>query len=297
MALMYDSVNGPNIPANAAIVGGYDDGNYAWPPEWWNLFPNAQHVHITVLGDPSSQVFDYETGNAEGAMPNWATGKLASGQRPTVYCNSSTWQQAIDALSGVGVTQTQVDWWIANYSDGPTIPAGAEAIQYSDPGPYDLTQTNGVWPRETPPAPPLAPPPPLVGLEKPVSGRYGTLNAPVVAICPTPSGNGYTLVGADGGTFNYGDAPMLGSLAGKPLNAPIVDATHTADGNGLIMVGTDGGVFCFGDAQFYGSMGGKALVAPVISIALTPSGAGYWLIAADGGVFAFGDAPFEGTPA
>jgi len=148
----------------------------------------------------------------------------------------------------------------------------------------------GQYPR--PAAPPVPPSPTLV---KPTTGRYGTMNAPVVAVASMPTGQGYTLVGSDGGTFNFGTAPMLGSLANHKLNAPIVDAVHTPDGKGLLLAATDGGVFAFGDAPFDGSEGGKHLNAPVVGIAVTPDGKGYWLAAADGGVFAFGGASFKGS--
>lgn len=38
------------------------------------------------------------------------------------------------------------------------------------------------------------------------------VTAPIVGIAITPSGNGYLLVGADGGVFAFGDAKFLGSL-------------------------------------------------------------------------------------
>ena len=47
------------------------------------------------------------------------------------------------------------------------------------------------------------------------------LVAPIVGIAVTHSGSGYWEVGADGGVFNYGDAPFLGSvytaIDGRPL--------------------------------------------------------------------------------
>jgi hypothetical protein len=56
------------------------------------------------------------------------------------------------------------------------------------------------------------------------------LVAPVVGIAVTHSGKGYWMVGADGGLFNYGDAPFLGSIytaiPGKTLNGPIVGIQH-----------------------------------------------------------------------
>lgn len=38
------------------------------------------------------------------------------------------------------------------------------------------------------------------------------VNAPIVGIAGTPSGKGYWLVSADGGVFNFGDAPYLGNV-------------------------------------------------------------------------------------
>jgi len=56
---------------------------------------------------------------------------------------------------------------------------------------------------------------------------YGTtattrLNAPIVAMAPTPDGHGYWLAAADGGIFTFGDAKFYGTTATTRLNAPIV---------------------------------------------------------------------------
>lgn len=148
----------------------------------------------------------------------------------------------------------------------------------------------------TPPTPAPQPSPPTQ-IFKPLTGRFGVLNKPAVAVVRRPQNDGYWLVAADGGTFNYGKAAFLGSLGSLKLNAPIIDAACTPSGAGLVLVATDGGVFNFGDSNFYGSMGGKALNAPIVSIEMTESGAGYLMIGADGGVFPFGDAQFLGSPA
>ncbi|HZQ27786.1 MAG TPA: SdrD B-like domain-containing protein, partial [Acidimicrobiales bacterium] len=106
---------------------------------------------------------------------------------------------------------------------------------------------------------------------------------------------GYSMVGSDGGVFNFGGAAHKGSLAGTPLAGPIVGMAYTPSGNGYWLAASDGGVFAFGDAAYFGSLGGIKLNAPVVGIQVTPSGKGYWLVAADGGVFTFGDAPFFGS--
>lgn len=127
-------------------------------------------------------------------------------------------------------------------------------------------------------------------------GGHVNLNKPISAFALTPSGNGYWMVGEDGGVFCEGDAVDHGSLPGLHVtpNAPIVGIAASHDGGGYWLVGSDGGVFPFGNAQMYGSMGGHHLDAPIVGIAASPDGLGYGFVAADGGVFAFGDFSFRG---
>src|ERR1700730_8732639 len=55
---------------------------------------------------------------------------------------------------------------------------------------------------------------------------------PIVAVEPTPSGNGYYLVGANGGVFAFGDAVFRGSMGGGALAGPIVGMAVTPSGHG-----------------------------------------------------------------
>ena len=124
------------------------------------------------------------------------------------------------------------------------------------------------------------------------------LNSPVVGMATMPAGDGYYLVAADGGVFNFGSAQFYGSMGGKPLNKPVVGIAVTPDGGGYWLVASDGGIFSYGDAQFYGSMGGKPLNKPIVGIAPTPNGNGYYEVASDGGIFTFptaGGPPFLGS--
>jgi hypothetical protein len=145
-----------------------------------------------------------------------------------------------------------------------------------------------------------------------ITGLSGShpLNAPIVGIVPTANGQGYWLIAADGGIFDFGNAHFYGStytygitgLSGShPLNARIVGMAATSNGGGYWMVAADGGVFNFGDARFYGSTysdgltglsGSHPLNKPVVGMTVAPGGQGYWMVAADGGVFNFGSAPF-----
>jgi len=88
----------------------------------------------------------------------------------------------------------------------------------------------------------------------------GVANAPVVAALATQNGQGYWLVGADGGVFAFGSAKYFGSIpeligAGKikTLNRPICDIV-SADDNGYALVAEDGGVFAFGSFPYKGAL-------------------------------------------
>lgn len=90
------------------------------------------------------------------------------------------------------------------------------------------------------------------------AGFFGSLggvqlNAPVVEMVGTGSGQGYRLFAADGGVFDFGDAIGKGSLGGTQLNAPIVAAAAPGDPTvGYWMLGGDGGVFAMGSVPFGG---------------------------------------------
>jgi hypothetical protein len=90
---------------------------------------------------------------------------------------------------------------------------------------------------------------------------------PIVGIASTKSGNGYWMVGADGGVFAFGDAVYRGS-SGQ------IDTAKPAGGSNSFVPAT-----------------------PVVNMAVSPSGNGYWLVAADGAIYAFGDAQYGGRVA
>ena len=53
------------------------------------------------------------------------------------------------------------------------------------------------------------------------------LNLPIVGIAATSDGEGYWLVGSDGGVFSFGDAKFYGSTGSLHLNKPIVGLAVT----------------------------------------------------------------------
>lgn len=129
-----------------------------------------------------------------------------------------------------------------------------------------------------------------------LGGLWGvtTLNAPIVGVAPTATGDGYWMLGRDGGVFSFGDAVFHGSTGDLRLNQPIVSLASDPTGRGYWFVAADGGVFSFG-APFHGSTGDRKLSQPIVGMAPTTTGNGYWLVARDGGIFAFGDAVYSGS--
>ncbi len=121
--------------------------------------------------------------------------------------------------------------------------------------------------------------------------------APLIGLAPRPDGTGYWVASADGGIYNYGTAPFLGSprTSHLRLNAPIVAIVSDPVAPGYWLVSSRGQVFPYGAAKWYGALYPAPLTAPIVAIAATPTGKGYWFAAADGGVFTFGDAAFHGS--
>lgn len=128
----------------------------------------------------------------------------------------------------------------------------------------------------------------------PFLGAESDLNAPVVSIASTPSGEGYWTAASDGGIFAHGDAGFFGSTVALRLNQPIVAMSATATGAGYWLLAADGGMFAFGDAAYFGSSASSAGDSPFVAIAPRPQGDGYWLLRRDGMVSAFGGAVDRG---
>src|SRR5438034_1374165 len=82
---------------------------------------------------------------------------------------------------------------------------------------------------------------------------------------PDPTGEGYWLVGADGGVFAF-DAPFLGPAGVPAPSSPVVGIAATPSGHGYWVAGSDGGVFAYGDAAYLGGMSGHPLTHPIVGI-------------------------------
>ena len=232
---VYDAVDVAAIPANAQYVLAYADG--AWPTiqKARARFPKATIWTVTVTGGTRADMGDCEGGDLS---PGGAAGGYVGGQFRWIYSADSNAGPILSSLGG-----HPFPWWAAEPNGQPHINPYAIATQfawpgYGSPGNFDISLADpsklGVTPPA--PAPPPAPSPttressmietpPTGGIlvvhpDGAVFGEDGArfyggmnghpLNAPIVGIASTPTGNGYWLVGADGGVFNFGDAKLLG---------------------------------------------------------------------------------------
>lgn len=100
----------------------------------------------------------------------------------------------------------------------------------------------------------------------PAHSFRATLLSSTTPVAESGAGQGYWLVGADGGVFTFGKARFYGSLASTHLKSPIIGITPTPDGNGYWLVAGDGHVYPFGDAlRFHRAP--PQLNAPIVGIA------------------------------
>jgi len=90
-------------------------------------------------------------------------------------------------IVGIASTPDGMGYWLVGADGG--------VFNFGDAGYYGNTYTLGL------------------------TGLHGSrpLNKPVTGIIPSPDGAGYWVTAADGGVFNFGDAPFVGSAAGTGL--------------------------------------------------------------------------------
>ncbi len=133
----YDAVTPGNIPADADVVFGYCDGDYAWKPEDWARFATPYKIPVTVLGNLRATVADCENGDMTPAsVANWIVRKQAEHLPPaTVYCSLTMRPAVVDACRGEAYY-----WWAADWTNSPHHLPGSVATQYEDDqNRYDLT--------------------------------------------------------------------------------------------------------------------------------------------------------------
>lgn len=143
-ATMYDAVTWEGIPQDAGYVAIYRNGRYA--ADWdavQKRFPKAQLVGIDVDGtDTDAGVLDVERYDATPQdVPNWVARRLEAhpnGVLCRVYCNKYTWPQVRGYVSNLAPAQrVAVRYWVADWTDEPHLPQGADACQYESTAKWD----------------------------------------------------------------------------------------------------------------------------------------------------------------
>jgi hypothetical protein len=141
---------------DAAMVAGYVNGAYAWSPTEWDLFPNAEHVTISVTASADEgDVLDVEAGDATPVQAyGWIHHRKQSGLwRPTVYCELAK-VPAVREATGAYVLGADYDIWVADWTGSPHEVAGCAAVQYLSTNEYDASAVHDDgWPHRTPPQP------------------------------------------------------------------------------------------------------------------------------------------------
>lgn len=150
---MYDADRPGDIPRNAEMVAGYEDGSWSkWDPEWWDWFPNSKHVRISAVGATwKVHVFDVEPDAIwppENVLPLIVTAR-ANGLWPSVYCNQKNhWAYIRNMFRMRGLVEPP--YWVANYDGVAEIPDGAVAKQFKHPpqnnAHFDLSIVADRWP-------------------------------------------------------------------------------------------------------------------------------------------------------
>ncbi len=232
---------------------------------------------IVAAADPGSAPFRGR------AQENSSSYYLATGAG-TIYDQSGYYQQMLN-YSTASPAPLTVPVVAAAYKGGQTgstvlpLLVGADGSEYpitpagNPPGPYSYSPTEG----------------PIVAVDGGsfVTAKgvvtdpyYGDLpsgltatgppSAPIVGIARDgATGDGYWLVGSDGAVYGIG-APVLGSLAGRPLPSPIVGIAADDTTGGYWLAARDGTVYGF-DAPLRGSTASKGMSSPTLGLMTRPS--------------------------
>jgi sugar lactone lactonase YvrE len=275
-----------------ATGGGNGSGESAAPPPLGSAPNTYAQPSSGKVAQGTSLTLTSSFGGATGTVTVPA-GALPPGTTVSLY--PATNPEGIELPGGQSYGTSFAVSWDLDGQPSPPVASQAVTLTISDPsiGPGDTfyqETTSG-----------LAKVSPSSVTQGSVTFTFTSDPAYVVAIPfispPAGSGQGYDLVGSDGGVFSFGTAPFLGSLPGMGIHVKnIVGIVPTADDKGYFVVGSDGGVFSFGDASFEGSLPGMGVhVNDIVGIVPTADDKGYFLVGKDGGVFTFGDAKFLGS--
>lgn len=139
---MFDDLYPLRIPAPqpaGVLIGAYvgHSGNPQSYQQAVDRFPGHQIVSIAAKSHWDAQILDVESGAVEPGdyttINTWCVRQRDRGVKPTIYANESTWPALFPHIIGA------VNWWAANWSNGPFIPHGAVGIQYGSVGASDVS--------------------------------------------------------------------------------------------------------------------------------------------------------------
>lgn len=127
---MPDSTNVNNLPVGYLAYLGYADGNWPTAKALEAMFPDAEHVILTVTGGPAAHGVRVSPGTdvepmdltaSEGAR--WASGQAG---RPVIYASVQGADgygmgDVLQALASLGIPRAAVRLLSAHYGSGPHI--------------------------------------------------------------------------------------------------------------------------------------------------------------------------------
>jgi hypothetical protein len=134
---MLDSITPGNLPPGADAYAGYADGRFANLTALRARFPGKRILGIAVFAGTDAECADCETGDmAPAQIPGWVKRQLARGvHRPVVYASISVMPAVLAALTGAGITRSEVRLWSAHYGAGKHICTGMDGTQFTDTAP------------------------------------------------------------------------------------------------------------------------------------------------------------------
>jgi peptidoglycan hydrolase-like protein with peptidoglycan-binding domain len=191
------------------MVAYYIDGLYAWTSAEIGLFPNNQHVTITVLGNPAD-AGDAETGDMtpDGAA-RWVRDQKAAGYwRPTIYRSLSVMD---DVRKTTGTLVMGKDWdsWVADYDNNTaSVYPGSAVKQFRNTSDFDENEVyDDGWPHRS-----MSIVAPITSPKWPAGAllMFGNRGNAVEAMQKALSGSGIRGVRGIGVDGNFGGQTLIG---------------------------------------------------------------------------------------
>jgi hypothetical protein len=146
---MYDSVSWEKIPADAQMVAGYQDGDFAWPAAAWAKFAKVNPVRISNYspGDwAHCGVLDVERGAASVSdIAGFVRNRHAHGWSSVIYTAESNVPAVRAALAA---EKLPACLWVADWTGEPHQVAdmtGVIAVQYKSTPDYDVSEVFAGW--------------------------------------------------------------------------------------------------------------------------------------------------------